>query len=63
MDEEPKKKKLIVTVFGSPEDVDRIKKFCEEEGLYLNRFLIKTALRRIEEVEHERTMKALERFK
>lgn len=61
--DEVKKKKLIITIFGSAEDVDRIKKFCEEEGLYMGRFLVKTAIRHIEEVAHERIQKQLERFK
>ena len=61
--EESKKVKHPVTLFGLAEEIARVKEFCEEEGLYLGRFLLRVAIRHIEDVEHERISKRLERLK
>lgn len=58
-----KKKQQVISLFGSEDDLAKIKQFCEDEGLYQGRFLVKAALRHIEEVEHERIQKRLERLK
>lgn len=55
-------KKNTIVLSGKDEDFARIKKFCEDEGLYMGRWIVKTAIRAIEEIEHERTRKAVDRI-
>lgn len=61
-----KRRKHIITIALSDtqaEEFRSIKKFCEEEGLYMGRFLVRLAMRHIEEVHRERINKELERLK
>jgi hypothetical protein len=62
MSEDEKRKKNIVTLFGRPDELVRIKQFCQEEGLYVGRFLVRVAIRHIDEVESERLRKAVNRI-
>lgn len=61
-----KRQKHIVTLSLSDTQVEefkRIRKFCDEEGFYMGRFLVRLAIRHIEEIERERINKELERLK
>lgn len=58
-----KKKSKTVVMFGNADEFDRIKQFCDEEALYMGRFLVRCAIRHIEEVERERIQKELARLK
>ena len=55
-------KKNTIVLSGKTEDFERIKKFCEEEGLYMGRWIIRMAIRAIETIESDRTRKAVDRI-
>jgi hypothetical protein len=52
----------MMMISGSKEEIERIKKFCEDEALYMGRFMVRAALRHIEEVERKRLEESLDRM-
>ena len=60
---EKAKTKHLISLYGNKEDIDAIKQFCDDEGLYMGRFLVRCAIHHIEEIQRDRLDKQLERYK
>jgi len=54
--------KNTIVLSGKDEELETIKQFCQEEGLYLGKFVVRCAIRHIEEVKSERQRKAVNKI-
>jgi hypothetical protein len=52
----------VMMLTATKEELERIRKYCAEEGLYMGRFLARLAIRHIEEVEEQRLKASLDKM-